>query len=677
MGSSALATDYSIYEGTATIDGNLSDWSDATWIDLATTLDGIGIDLSEAKFAVRWSSATNLIYVAVTGVDMNHVFIDPAANTGLWNVTDTVEVYVDPLELNKTNYCQKVDGDQSYWKYAQQYCGGLKTDGSVWCAIAGMDGYNDGTTTFNTNAISTGMVNFAASVDGDTINYEIAIKPYKFFNLANPSASSLTTLSGGQVIGFDVDMGSSDGWDYIFLAENAVKNKYLNAAGFATYTLVGTDTTKTDIEFVKVGDAGNPADTLLVGSGYYGSVTYEFYIGKYEITAAQYAKFLNSVASISDPHVLYNTRMADNAYVQRIIKTTNSDGTFTYTVKNGFANRPMGCVTWAMAARYCNWLTNGATSTSSTETGVYNFNTNGTWPYTIANPQAGIDNALRTGNTPAYWIPNCNEYYKAGYYNSSTQTYYDYFTSTDVAPTAGDYDSTNSGNWRQNNIPVLNAPFYYTEVGTFENTVSPYGCRDLLGNVIEYTEDILVHWSVNAYYYSPRGHGGGWYSNSSDYSKRKFFLGYPIGKGNAGNNYAVSDPTNGDTGMRICCNQAAIDKNTRMPGDANGDKMVDVGDLGILAANYGGSGKTWAQGDFNGDTLVDVGDLGILAAHYGEGAVNPSSADFNADYAKAFGTTVDSEDTADEVGSSVCSSLGLPLVAGLMLIGLMIVKLEE
>jgi hypothetical protein len=113
------------------------------------------------------------------------------------------------------------------------------------------------------------------------------------------------------------------------------------------------------------------------------------------------------------------------------------------------------------------------------------------------------------------------------------------------------------------------------------------------------------------------------------------------------------------------------------PGDANCDSLVDVGDLGILAANYGQSNKTWAQGDFNGDGLVDVGDLGILAAHYGEGST--STANFSADYAKAFGTVVTDDQTEmeDNSSSSICSGLGLPLIAGLMLLGLMLVKLEE
>jgi hypothetical protein len=53
-------------------------------------------------------------------------------------------------------------------------------------------------------------------------------------------------------------------------------------------------------------------------------------------------------------------------------------------------------------------------------------------------------------------------------------------------------------------------------------------------------------------------------------------------------------------------------------GDANMDGMVDVGDLGILAGNYGASsGAIWRGGDFNNDKAVDVGDLGILATNYG------------------------------------------------------------
>jgi uncharacterized protein (DUF2141 family) len=109
-------------------------------------------------------------------------------------------------------------------------------------------------------------------------------------------------------------------------------------------------------------------------------------------------------------------------------------------------------------------------------------------------------------------------------------------------------------------------------------------------------------------------------------------------------------------------------------GDANGDGLVDVGDLGILAANYGSSGKKWAQGDFNGDGWVDVGDLGILAANYG---TNASNTDWAKDYEKTFGTTVVEEDSPQDINSQTCSGFGLPAVTGLILMGLLLVKLEE
>jgi probable HAF family extracellular repeat protein len=59
---------------------------------------------------------------------------------------------------------------------------------------------------------------------------------------------------------------------------------------------------------------------------------------------------------------------------------------------------------------------------------------------------------------------------------------------------------------------------------------------------------------------------------------------------------------------------------TPLPGgDATRDGGVDVGDLGILAGNWGtdDGSATWDQGDFTGDGNVDVGDLGVLAGNWG------------------------------------------------------------
>jgi hypothetical protein len=84
--------------------------------------------------------------------------------------------------------------------------------------------------------------------------------------------------------------------------------------------------------------------------------------------------------------------------------------------------------------------------------------------------------------------------------------------------------------------------------------------------------------------------------------------------------------------------------------------------------------------DFNCDGVVNADDFEMPVADTGL-AVNVA-ADFNADYAKIFGTTAatDPADDAvdeDDVDSSACGGLGLPLIAGLVLMGLMLAKLDD
>ena len=66
-----------------------------------------------------------------------------------------------------------------------------------------------------------------------------------------------------------------------------------------------------------------------------------------------------------------------------------------------------------------------------------------------------------------------------------------------------------------------------------------------------------------------------------------------------------------------------------IPGDANGDGIVDFKDLLILARYYGQqSGATYAQGDFDGDGKVDFNDLVILARNYEKTAANVDGAGY-------------------------------------------------
>jgi len=89
------------------------------------------------------------------------------------------------------------------------------------------------------------------------------------------------------------------------------------------------------IETVRVGNAGNDPDT----TGY-GAVGYRFNIGKHEVTAGQYAEFLNSVATVTDTYGLYNEMMwiSDEGYK---IQRTSVLGNYAYSVPLAYANRPV------------------------------------------------------------------------------------------------------------------------------------------------------------------------------------------------------------------------------------------------------------------------------------------------------------------------------------------------
>ena len=86
-----------------------------------------------------------------------------------------------------------------------------------------------------------------------------------------------------------------------------------------------------DIEWVTVGDPGNACDPQSLGC--FGAVSYEYQIGKYEVTNAQYAEFLNAVAA-TDANSLYNTNMGSASAFGGISRSGTS-GSFMYsTISN-------------------------------------------------------------------------------------------------------------------------------------------------------------------------------------------------------------------------------------------------------------------------------------------------------------------------------------------------------
>lgn len=235
------------------------------------------------------------------------------------------------------------------------------------------------------------------------------------------------------------------------------------------------------IDWVSVGNAGNAADP----STGYGAVGYNYRIGKYEVTNAQYGEFLNAAAK-TDSYGLYNTNMASFG-----ITRSGSSGSFTYSVTGALANRPVVYVSWFDAARMANWLMNGQGS-GSTETGAYTLN--------------GATSGIITANAGAQvYIPTEDEWYKAAYYDGGTSDYSLYPNGQNTITTA-DANYSSSGS---------------TNVGSYSSDPSAYGTFDQGGNVWEWNDAVIG---------SLRGmRGGSWVSSDSTLASSFFNGGPPSG----------------------------------------------------------------------------------------------------------------------------------------------------
>ncbi len=238
------------------------------------------------------------------------------------------------------------------------------------------------------------------------------------------------------------------------------------------------------IEMVRVDNPRNAPDSGNTSEpGVYGSVPYEFEIGKYPVTMDQYTAFLNAVAA-EDTYELYHTSMAHNAAVAGILRT-GAPGSYSYTV-SGSGMRPIAFVSWFNAARFCNWLHNdrptGPQDASTTETGAYELN----------GALSGVGFERQWG--AKFWIPSEDEWYKAAHHDPRTSAeggppgddhYWLYPTQSDSAPTAeAPPGGGNSANFN-------NAVEALTDAGAYGNSPSFYGTYDQAGNVYEWNDAVI------------------------------------------------------------------------------------------------------------------------------------------------------------------------------------------
>ncbi|MGD0767070.1 MAG: SUMF1/EgtB/PvdO family nonheme iron enzyme [Tepidisphaeraceae bacterium] len=245
------------------------------------------------------------------------------------------------------------------------------------------------------------------------------------------------------------------------------------------------------IQTVPVGNVGNAADT----DGY-GSVNYAYDIGEYDVTASQYAAFLNAVAQ-TDPFGVYNSL---GVYPSVMTGTTDgnpgivqngSAGSYTYSVAAGRGNYPVTDVSFWDACRFANWLDNGQPTgpegVGTTETGSYSLTSNDIYNNTV------------TRNAGATWaVASEDEWHKAAYYspnlNEGSGGYWQY-------PTQSNTISTTQANYND----VVGDT---TAVGSYPYP-SYYGTYDQGGDAFQWNETIIDD-GLN------RGlQGGNWYSNAN------------------------------------------------------------------------------------------------------------------------------------------------------------------
>jgi formylglycine-generating enzyme required for sulfatase activity len=250
------------------------------------------------------------------------------------------------------------------------------------------------------------------------------------------------------------------------------------------------------IDFVSIGNANNQNHSSGLGG-----VSYDYAMGKYEVTVNQYVTFLNSVASASDNYGLYNLGGMSSGQFATISRTENS-GVYSYASIGGFGYRPINYVSWFNAARFANWLHNGANATASTETGAYTLNGSNSGAGVARNPDA------------KFWIPNLNEWVKAAYFDPTLSDgeggYWNYMTRSNSHP-GNQIGSTpnqanfnaynlNGGGYAQTGSPTWDGGVNYTtDVGAFSGSSSYYGTFDQGGNVYEWFEDALAGSGSTAY----------------------------------------------------------------------------------------------------------------------------------------------------------------------------------
>lgn len=202
-----------------------------------------------------------------------------------------------------------------------------------------------------------------------------------------------------------------------------------------------------EIEFVAIGQPGNPPDTTdrPVTDG---AVPYEYRIGKYEIS-------------------------------EQMIDKANALGGLGITKDTRGPDKPATSVSWFEAAQFVNWL-----NTSTGSVPAYKFDGAGTFQLWLPT-DAGYNPAnLYRNRLARYFLPSLDEWHKAAYYDPLSGVYYDYPTGSDSVPDGIDFVGDSSFEAVFDDGAFNPEPNVVMNVGL----LSGYGSAGQGGNVTEWIE---------------------------------------------------------------------------------------------------------------------------------------------------------------------------------------------
>jgi formylglycine-generating enzyme len=266
------------------------------------------------------------------------------------------------------------------------------------------------------------------------------------------------------------------------------------------------------MDWVTVGNTGNAGQAAgdpvtIWGSAVLGAVNYEYRIGKYEVTNAQYAEFLNAVdPSGSNSLELYSNQMTFNTSGGINFNSGAGAGS-KYEVKAGRAMNPVIFVDYFDAVRFTNWTNNGG-GNATTEDGAYTLQGNTAIPSNAS--------TISRNSGADVFLPSENEWYKAAYHKNdgNTANYWLYATKSDVAPYSDNPLSINTpnpsntgnvygldidfGNQYNDGFAVSGFDIYpdftnaLTDVGAYGLAVGPYGTFNQGDNVKEWNETLSI-----------------------------------------------------------------------------------------------------------------------------------------------------------------------------------------